>query len=210
MTIQIEVLGDWLKVKELALATINKKSSNKLVTTDWKYNALISEHSMIRNFQLKIELIGIPYFVSVHFSRHKHGVEHYVSTQRTDRTGLDRSKLPQDNLVNHTMVCNIQALINMAKVRLCNQASPETREIMEHIKIALHGDLRTKEIADVLVPNCIYRCGCSEMFSNCNVFNIFNYDCCYNDLTDIRNRYKLYNEGFYSKAGLITERTMNS
>ena len=53
------------------------------------------------------------------------------------------------------MEANAQGLINMARVRLCNQASKETREYYESLKTKLHYKDETKEISNVLVPNCI-------------------------------------------------------
>lgn len=44
--------------------------------------------------------------------------------------------------------------------RLCRQASPETRAYAEDFKAALHDC--EPELADTLVPNCVYRCGCPE------------------------------------------------
>ena len=59
---------------------------------------------------------------------------------------------------------NAQALINMGKVRLCYKASPETRQYMEDVKATLY-DINEGEVANVIVPTCIYRCGCPEMGS---------------------------------------------
>lgn len=54
---------------------------------------------------------------------------------------------------------NVQALINVGRVRLCYQASPETQQ-MENLKTALKIH---DEISNVLVPNCIYRNGCLNL-----------------------------------------------
>ena len=55
------------------------------------------------------------------------------------------------------------------------------------------------EIADVMVPNCIYRCGCPE-FAECGFFKKF----CESvenkeELLDIHKRYELYNQMFYDR-----------
>ena len=72
--------------------------------------------------------------MATHFARHHVGVEKWIKTQRTDRTGIDRDELPQGALVDMELEANAQALINLSRKRLCNQASPETREVMQEIK----------------------------------------------------------------------------
>ena len=64
--------------------------------------------------------------------------------------------------VNHAMLINAQALINMARKRLCHKAHPETRILMEHIKDSMaHVD---PELAKHMVPECVYRGGvCHEL-----------------------------------------------
>ena len=109
-----------------------------------------------------VEMQDIPTFVSVHFVRHKIGVEHYVRTNRVDRGGDDTAN--RLTPVAHLMVCNAQALINMARKRLCGKASLETQEVMHLI---WHGvnDV-DPELASCMVPDCEYRGGCHE-FSPC-------------------------------------------
>ena len=154
---------DWLWVKECTLNTVGKKLKSKsVVDEEWKKKLLASEHSPIRElwFGIKME---IPYWVSVHFVRHHIGVNHYVQTQRTDRTGVDRAELRQDEIVSHIMSVNAQELAFMAHKRLCLQASPETRQVMREI-VNQVVEL-CPEFKSVLVPLCIYRNGkCTEMF----------------------------------------------
>lgn len=151
-------------VRTCTLNTVGKKST-KLPTDEWLKRLVESEHTPIRElwFGIKME---IPYCNSVHYVRHHIGVNHYVQTQRTDRTGIDRNNLPQGELVSHIMSVNAQELIFMAHKRLCKQASKETREVMQEIcrqviQVAPY-------MKDVLVPLCAYRNGkCTEMFP-CN------------------------------------------
>ena len=70
---------------------------------------------------------GLKTWISTHFVRHNKGIDHWVSTQRSDRTGVPRDKKPQDALVNHECEANAQAMINISRKRLCNQAAIETR-----------------------------------------------------------------------------------
>ena len=53
------------------------------------------------------------------------------------------------------------------------------------------------KIADMLVPSCVYRCGCPEP-NSCGICdNITPFTKI--DLTDIATRYSLYNNYFYTK-----------
>ena len=106
----------------------------------------------------------IPYYVSVHYVRHHIGVNHYVQTQRNDRqSNYDRTKAPQDAMVSHIMSLNAQELVFMAHKRLCTQADPFTRAVMQEI-VRQVVEL-CPEFKEVLVPLCEYRNGkCSEFF----------------------------------------------
>lgn len=166
MNFKVELLKhpteqDWKWVKTCTLNTIGKKSTS-LPTEEWKKKLVESEHSPLRELWFGIRM-EIPYWVSVHFVRHHIGVNHYVQTQRTDRTGIPRDELPQGQLVSHIMSVNAQELVFMAHKRLCRQASYETRMIMKEIV------RKVIEVApymkDVLVPLCVYRNGkCTEFF----------------------------------------------
>lgn len=156
--------ADWIWCKTCTLNTIGKKLKTDDVSNEWKEKLLLSEHSPIRElwFGIKME---IPYWVSVHFVRHHIGVNHYVQTQRDDRTNdaISRNDKKQGEIVSHIMSLNAQELINMSHKRLCKQASRETREVMQEIV------RKVVEVApfmkEVLVPLCAYRNGkCTEMF----------------------------------------------
>lgn len=118
------------------------------------------EHSPMRTQMFVVEMKDIPTFVSVHFVRHKHGVEHFVKSNREDRashTGDSGRWHP----VNHMMLCNAQSLVNMARKRLCRKASEETTTVMEAIRVAVsETDIA---LADRMVPECEYRRGCREI-----------------------------------------------
>ena len=121
----------------------------------------MAEHSPIRLLKLRIRMTGIPYWVSVHLVRHKIGIEHWVKTQRTDRTGIDRNELPQGALVDHTIEVNAQALITISRKRLCRQASKETQDVWRAVIAAVKE--HEPELASVCHPDCVYRGFCPEM-----------------------------------------------
>ena len=115
-------------------------------------------HSPIRTQVFSIQLRNIYSFVSVHFARHVTTVP-FVQSKRTDRGGSGEEN--RYSLVNHRIVCNAEALMNMANKRLCYQASPETRMVMQLIKDKI--EKVDPELAYHMVPNCVYRGGiCPE------------------------------------------------
>lgn len=188
----LKIKGDWQDVVDDCRTTVGKDSLGKEPSKKFKREILISEHSPIRSLSVKWKWVNIPSWVATHFSRHKW--ECFIKTQRTDRTGTDRNKLPQDAPVIMSGDANTQHLIDMARKRLCYMASPETRQYMEDLKIAIH-DVEP-EVADVLVPNCVYRCGCPEP-NGCKWFDRMAAKRLNIASTDIQQRYDAYNEVFY-------------
>ena len=153
---------NWMDVKDSTMNTIGK-TTGKYPTSEWKRKLILSEHSPIRRIKFYWRWLGIKYFCSMHFTRHKVGVEHWISTQRSDRTGIERGGLPQDAEVNHCVEANAQALINISRKRLCNCASKETREAWQEVKDKV-AEVEP-ELASCMVKECIYRGFCPEMFS---------------------------------------------
>ena len=188
----LKIKGDWQDVVDDCRTTVGKDSLGKEPSKKFKREILISEHSPIRSLSVKWKWVNIPSWVATHFSRHKW--ECFIKTQRTDRTGTDRNKLPQDAPVIMSGDANTQHLIDMARKRLCYMASPETRKYMEDLKIAIHAV--EPEVADVLVPNCVYRCGCPEP-NGCKWFDNMAAKHLNLTSTDIQQRYDAYNEVFY-------------
>lgn len=155
---------DWMMCKLCTLNTVGK-TSTQLPTDEWKHKLLLSEHSPIRTLNFCIKMI-VPYYISTHFCRHFIGVTHFVQSQRNDRQdNYDRTKAPQDSPVSHIMYINAQELMFMARRRLCNQADPFTRKVMNEI---------VKQVIDIapefestLEPMCYYRGGRCTEFTCC-------------------------------------------
>lgn len=190
----LKVKGDWEEVADDARSTVGKAELGHEPSEKFKRGMLLAEHSPIRDIAIKWRWKDIPHWVGVHWVRHKW--ECFVRTQRSDRTGVDRSKLPQDQPQTFVGEANCQALIDTMRKRLCYQASPETREYAEDLKAAIHGV--QPELSDVLVPNCIYRCGCPEM-NCCGLFRRL----CEEDIdcasSNIQTRYDAYNKIFWAE-----------
>jgi len=169
----------WAEVKRAARTTINKSGTGSAPTDVWKKTILLAEHSPIRKIRFSWRWENLKSWVSVHFVRHKFGIEHWVSTQRSDRTGIDRDKSPQDTPVSHECEANAQALISISRKRLCNQASPETRKAWIEVKAEV-GKV-DPVLCSVMVPECIYRGFCPEFHS-----------CGYAETEDYRKRLEIY------------------
>ena len=191
----LKIKGDWQDVVDDCRTTVGKDGLGKEPSTNFKRSVLISEHSPIRSISVRWIWRRIPSWVATHFSRHKW--ECFIKTQRTDRTGIDRNKMPQDAPVTMTGDANAQHLIDMARKRLCYSASPETRKYMEDFKKSLHD--QEPELSNVLVPNCVYRCGCPEI-NGCGYFEWLCQQKEEMKSTNIQYRYNAYNEVFYGEA----------
>ena len=192
-TIINDITGNWKNVKNKCRTTVNKQYSEIEATSKFKEAILISEHSPVRLISIDWSWPDIEYWLSTEYSRHK--FEKFISTQRTDRTGVDRNTKSQGAMVNFDGYANAQNLIDAWRKRLCGCAAPEAIVLARDFKIKLHEI--EPELADMLVPNCVYRCGCPEFPNKCNVWKNFKDKNPYIDVTDIRERYKAYNKTIY-------------
>lgn len=159
MTEILKIKGDWQEVVDDCRLTVGKGELGRDPSAAFKRGILIAEHSPIRDLSIRWRWRGLPYWVAMHWKTHHW--ESKVRTQRSDRTGVDRNTLTQDAPVDFVGEANPQHLIDTMRKRLCRQASPETRRCAEDLKTALCGV--EPELSAVLVPNCVYRCGCPEM-----------------------------------------------
>lgn len=164
MEIKVTRVTGWQRAVNAARWTVNKEAltitkqpSDKVIR-----NLIRAEHSPIRLVEFDIKIKGIPYCNAVHFVRHHIGMEKFQCTLRDDRNKDidDRRKLPQDYPVNLWMCCNVQALINISRKRLCHKASRETRKIWEMVKDKI--EEIDPNVAEYMVRECIYRGFCPE------------------------------------------------
>lgn len=186
-----EHIDNWQGIKDSTMNTIGK-DTGVYPSSDWKRRLIMSEHSPIRRLKFYWRWINIKYWVSTHFVRHKIGIEHFVKTQRTDRTGVDRNNIPQGALVNHACEADAQALINISRKRLCFCASPETRKAWEEVKKEV---ARVEpELASCMVKECVYRGFCPEMFP-----------CGYSDTIQFQDELRVYRKGVNDKSDNILD-----
>lgn len=163
--LEVKVIArtSWNEVLDLARATVHKDALDKMPSDKFKHGILNAEHSPIRALSFRVELKNVPYFVAMHLRTHKYGIEHFISTQRSDRTGEDRNAKRQDAPVNHIMILNAQEMMFVSRRRLCGLADKTTRKVWQEVVNKL------REVDSVLashcVPMCVYRGGCPEPIS---------------------------------------------
>lgn len=152
----------WRRVLNAARRTAGKSPIDKEPSYSFKKKILLAEHSPIRLLEYDFSWEDIKQWVTVHLVRHHEGCEKFVHSQREDRRELSvpRDELPQGSLNDMDMTCNAQAMINISRKRLCSCASKETREawgqVIEKLKEV------DPVLAEVCVPECIYRGFCPE------------------------------------------------
>ncbi len=149
----------WKAIRQATFNTIGKDTDSQ-PSSEWKRRLLLSEHSPIRKLKISWRWHDLMYWVSVHFVRHKIGIEHFISTQREDRTGLNRNEALQSAFVRHECEANAQAIINISRKRMCNCASADTREAWQEFLDKIHDT--EPELYNCCVPECIYRGHCYE------------------------------------------------
>lgn len=163
---RVEILnqyGTWRAVADACRTTVGLEPGTGEPSDAWKLRLLRAEHSPIRLLTFSWRWVDLPSWVSVHFVRHHVGIDQFVRSQRSDRTGIDRNKLPQDAPVIHQCSANAQAIINVSRKRLCLRASKETRQAWNALIEALMP--LSPALTCVCVPECVYRGFCPEVKS---------------------------------------------
>jgi hypothetical protein len=164
----LDVRGDWRQVADAARTTIKKELGSGDPSNRWKKAIARAEHSPIRLIEFVIKTEGVKSWITVHNVRHKIGIEHWVSTQRDDRTGKNRDDAPQGTLVDYQFCVNLQELMTICRKRFCGQAHKETRLFWKEVVDELLRNDDSREVLlpviDLLVPECVARHGgCPEM-----------------------------------------------
>ena len=160
-----EFATTWKRALNAARRTVGKKPLDKEPSKSWEAKMLLAEHSPIRIVEYDITFEDIKQWVTVHLVRHWLGFIPFVHSQREDRRKLDvpRDELPQGALNDMDVSINAQAMINVSRKRLCQKASPETRDAWQKVVDAV-GQI-DPIMAEKCVPNCVYRGFCPELES---------------------------------------------
>lgn len=160
-----EFATTWKRALNAARRTVGKKPLDKEPSKSWEAKMLLAEHSPIRLVEYDITFEDIKQWVTVHLVRHWLGFIPFVHSQREDRRKLDvpRDELPQGTLNDMDVSINAQSMINVSRKRLCQKASPETRDAWQKVVDAV-GQI-DPIMAEKCVPNCVYRGFCPELES---------------------------------------------
>jgi hypothetical protein len=160
----LNIKGTWKEILNACRTTVNKDEIDKEPTSEWKRKLLLSEHSPIRKLTISAKWENLKSWISVHFIRHKIGIEHFVRSQRPERGGnLNRDEQPQGTLINHEIEANAQAIINISRKRLCSMAQVETREAWKEFLNQFKD--KEPELYSACICECIYRGHCYELNS---------------------------------------------
>jgi len=182
MKVSVTLDTTWKRALNAARRTIGKQPLDKEPSSQWKYRALIAEHSPIKLVEYTLSFSDLRQWVGVHLLRHEH-VLPYIHTQRGDRReeievmtekvmsiiSEDIKSSPDFNKRDYMFqgsendqdfVVNAQTLINISRKRLCSAASKETREAWQAVRAAIAE--QDPEMAEVMVRNCVYRGFCPE------------------------------------------------
>jgi len=125
------------------------------------------EHSISRSQIFSVQLYNVFSFVSVHLVRHV-TLQPYVTSRREDRGGTGEEG--RYTLINHRILCNAEALLDMARRRLCYKSSQETRQTMLSIKEAIRQV--DPDLSYWMVPNCVYRGGICPEPRSCGNYRV--------------------------------------
>lgn len=160
-----EFATTWKRALNAARKTVGKKPLDKEPSDSWKAKMLLAEHSPIRLVEYDISFSNIKQWVTTHLVRHWLGFIPFVHSQREDRRQLDvpRDELPQGALNDMDFSVNAQAMINISRKRLCNKASPDTKDAWQKVVKAI--EKIDPIMAEKCVPNCVFRGFCPEIES---------------------------------------------
>lgn len=152
----------WNEVLNAARFTQRKPEVDHEPSDEFKQKMIKAEHSPLRCLQFTIDFYDIPYYASVHLCRHVHA-QPFVSTSRPDINGKmkPRDEQKKSDPVNMRLLVNAQEIINISRVRLCNKAEKVTQ--MLWIEVLRELSKIEPFLANVCVPNCLYRGFCPEI-----------------------------------------------
>ena len=152
----------WKEVLNAARFTQRKPEVDHEPSDEFKQKMIKAEHSPLRCLQFTIDFYDIPYYASVHLCRHVHA-QPFVSTSRPDINGKmkPRDEQKKSDPVNMRLLVNAQEIINISRVRLCNKAEKVTQ--MLWIEVLRELSKIEPFLANVCVPNCLYRGFCPEI-----------------------------------------------
>lgn len=167
----IDVRGSWRQVADAARTTVSLEAGEGDPKDSWKKKIARAGHSPIRLIEFVVKVEGVKSWITVHNVRHKIGIEHWISTQRDDRTSKNRDDAPQGTLVDYQFCVNLDELMTICRKRFCGQAHKETTKFWSEVFNALlMYDAAWRilhPIRDLFVPECVARGGCCPEMKSC-------------------------------------------
>lgn len=146
----------------------NDMYTPKMPKLDTWYKMILSEHSSDRAVKYRVFVEDIKYYGHVHIIRHNVGVEPHVYSQRDDngtQLTTDRDNIPQGALINMCLDINVQAIVTMARKRMCHKSHRVCQDFMKKLKCSLiyEGDAYDKVLGNLMMPPCSWWRGyCAE------------------------------------------------
>lgn len=169
MQVKITKHTDLAAARRALETTVNKGFSSS-ATLDDIYTWM---HSPVRTQIFEISLKDIPSFVSTHLCRHtKQHPQPFVTTNRVDRGGAEGAG--RFTPVDMVIWCNAEALLEMAKLRLCWKASAETRNVMFAIVTEMYAV--DHDLAYHMVPSCVAQGGYCREPKPCGKYHVKRYN----------------------------------
>jgi hypothetical protein len=194
MELEYRFLNDPEDIQRAAWVTARKDKGLKF-TPMLFYRYLISEHSPIRRLVLSWRFRNLPKRISTHLVRHVH-TQPYIGGTRSDWF----PDLEDPESVDHLQDGNCDALMSLARKRLCFRSWKGTVETIATLKFRLMSDADSMYgmLGSALVPNCVYRGGCPEeaVGRGCGWWKKFSEGISAEDMQNIIIRYSLYNTQF--------------
>ena len=162
------LVGPEYMVPAMRVTTGKDMYTQKMPSLETWHKMILSEHSSHRSVVYRVYIEDIPFYNHVHLVRHSQGVTFNVYSQRDDE-GIEettlRDEIPQGTLINMFFDANVQALINIARKRLCHKSHRTTQNFVKKLKMALiyNGDDYDKLLGELLMKPCSWWPGlCSE------------------------------------------------
>lgn len=145
-------------------------------SADSWFKKFVQEHSTIEVVLLRITFHGVKKSVRNQIVRAtKQHPRFFVGSDRPDRNGGK----PRDHeaLEDFDMVVNPLGLISIARQRLCMGTEIDTRDAVTKLKLRLLLSTTSpllSALGSALVPNCVYRGGCTENVDGRDCFGVCN------------------------------------
>lgn len=95
----------------------------------------------------------------------KHGMYFWMSTGRPDRADAAPGEYSREQPVNFVMKLTARAIKEISHYRLCCKAEEPTRKFVGLLKLHI-ADIEP-ELAEQMVPLCVYRGGICTEFNSC-------------------------------------------